>query len=571
MEPELQRKQMESAIKRARGTDMPKLLLGSLKSRILLLAVVTCLFLAGAAFSFFSFLSSSHAATLSVEERHLVTVASNLARNYEDQVNSALTLRAQRPVPPPPPPHRNTSPPDSPPPPPRHSDPLTRLTEKSLQQEPGIEGGFYAAASDSLPGYAFPTHEGPGQNKEMPQSELPTIRGLAHNAVLSGSTKTFRFEAPHVTILFVAVPIREPIADQNGSPTPLSEISGAVWLMQRIPGSEGKNRQLLFGSIGFGAAALITALLALFVTTEVRSGVNAVLTRLNAVEGGLSGNQPFPESGSQLAEFDTVLCGIEALALSLQQKINNERALEAEMRHKERLSALGQFAAGIAHELRNPLATIRLRTQMSERSADDSTVVRNNTVVLEEIDRLDTIISRLLYFSRPIHLQLQTVALDELCSSAALAWRERELSKGIRISCDAHSGVVLMCDRNRILQVMDNLIENAIHASSLKNTGEVVITTAQHQKFAQIDVLDNGPGFAPDDLNHVLEPFFTTKETGTGLGLSISFEIVQAHGGELHLDNRAGGGAVASICLPVVSLPVDSSVRQRTEDNTSNG
>src|SRR6266446_7485773 len=141
MEPELQRKQMESAIKRARGTDMPKLLLGSLKSRILLLAVVTCLFLAGAAFSFFSFLSSSHAATLSVEERHLVTVASNLARNYEDQVNSALTLRALRPVPPPPPPHRNTSPPDSPPPPSRHSDPLTRLTEKSLQQEPGIEGG----------------------------------------------------------------------------------------------------------------------------------------------------------------------------------------------------------------------------------------------------------------------------------------------------------------------------------------------------------------------------------------------------------------------------------------------
>jgi signal transduction histidine kinase len=118
---------------------------------------------------------------------------------------------------------------------------------------------------------------------------------------------------------------------------------------------------------------------------------------------------------------------------------------------------------------------------------------------------------------------------------------------------------------------MDNLIANAIHAASLKDAGEVVITTAQHQRFAQIEVLDNGPGFAPDDLNHVLEPFFTTKETGTGLGLSISFEIVQAHGGELHLDNRAGGGAVASICLPMISPPVAPSPRKSTEDNTSNG
>src|SRR5216683_3363023 len=215
MEPELQR--LDQSLKQSaqrflrEGTDMPKLLWGSLRSRILLLAVLTCLFLAGAAFSFFFFLRSSHAATLSVEERHLVNVASSLARNYDDQVSPTLSLRVQRPLPPPPPPpHPNTSLPASHPPPPPF-DPLAKLTEQTLRQEPGIEGGFFAAASELLLGYAFPTHEGPGPNKEMPQSERPTIRDLARNAVASGETKTFRFEAPHVTVLFVAVPIREPL------------------------------------------------------------------------------------------------------------------------------------------------------------------------------------------------------------------------------------------------------------------------------------------------------------------------------------------------------------------------
>lgn len=137
---------------------------------------------------------------------------------------------------------------------------------------------------------------------------------------------------------------------------------------------------------------------------------------------------PVPD-GVHLEEFDRVLYGVDTLAASLQQKIEKERVLEAEMRHKERLSALGQFAAGIAHELRNPLATIRLRTQMSQRSSESEGVGRNSSVILEEIDRLDTIIGRLLYFSRPIHLQLQPISLTEFCSVTTQTWINRETAK----------------------------------------------------------------------------------------------------------------------------------------------
>ena len=202
--------------------------------------------------------------------------------------------------------------------------------------------------------------------------------------------------------------------------------------MQRMPGiTGGRNRQLLWGSLGFGSAALITALLTFFVTGEVSRGVNDVLARLRALEGGLFAERPLVADGSHLEEFDRVLRGIDTLAASLQEKIQKERALETEMRHKERLSALGQFAAGIAHELRNPLGTIRLRTQMSERNPDSDGMARNSKVVLEEIDRLDTIIGRLLYFARPIQLNLGPVSLDELCSTMADAWRQRQGSEGV--------------------------------------------------------------------------------------------------------------------------------------------
>ena len=553
---------------------MPKRFWKSLRSRILLLAVLTFLFLAGAAFSFFAYLRSSQTATLSAAERHLIVVASGLSRSYAERSEGVPNLSSVEPAiaphsPPPDPdgnppgPYGNpdgnpngSGPPAGPSSPRLHprpaspDDPLTLLTVRALRQEPGIEGGFYAARSGALPGYAFPTHEGPGPSKEMPQRERPTIEALVRRAVSTAATQTSRFEGPHDAVLFVAVPVRE--KSQGSSP----EIQGAVWLMQRIPGiTGGRSRQLLWGSLGFGGAALITALLTFFVTGEVRRGVNTVLVRLSALESGLFANPTSAPAGSHLEEFDQVLRGIDTLAASLEEKIQNERTLEAKVRHKERLSALGQFAAGIAHELRNPLATIRLRTQMSERTRDGENVVRNSKVILEEVDRLDTIIGRLLYFARPIHLYLAPVSLDDLCATTAATWKQRQGESGVEVSCEAGSEAIILCDRSRMLQVIDNLVENAVHSASGQSSGKVLILTSCHNTSARVDVRDNGAGLDPEALNHALDPFFTTKDSGTGLGLSISFEIVQAHDGELTLSNHPTGGAVASIRLPLTTPP----------------
>jgi type IV secretory pathway VirB10-like protein len=193
---------------------MPKMFWRSLRSRILLLVVLTFLFLSAAAISLFTFLRNRHAERLALTERHLISVASNLARNYVDHRTADNSLLTMEPGPPPPPPA--AGPPPPPPRPPREGpphlkpDPLKQITEETLQHEDGIEGGFYAARADVVIGYAFPTHEGPGPEKGMPDRERPTIEDLAREAVAVNSIKTFRFEGPHDAILFVAVPIHEP-------------------------------------------------------------------------------------------------------------------------------------------------------------------------------------------------------------------------------------------------------------------------------------------------------------------------------------------------------------------------
>jgi signal transduction histidine kinase len=541
---------------------MPKIFSRSLRSRILLLVVLTFLFLSAAAISLFTFLRNRHSETLSLTEHHLVSVASNLARNYADHRTSDNSLRTIEPGPPPPPP----PPPAPPPAPPHHGPPhprpdlLKEITAETLQHEDGIEGGFYASRADALIGYAFPTHEGPGAEKGMPDRERPTIENLARQTVAANSIKTFRFEGPHDAILFVAAPIHEPLRETQTAGA-ADEVTGAVWLMQRLPGIDGgQSRQLLFGSIGFGIAALMTALLAVFVTTEIRSGVNIVLQRLGSMEGGLPAVTQQMAGRPPLEEFDRVLHGIDSLACALQEKIEKERTLESQVRHNERLSALGQFAAGIAHELRNPLGTIRMRTQMWQRSADAEAARRSSEVILEEIDRLDTIISRLLYFARPIQLHLQVVALDDLCTATALTWEEKEAAKGVQIVCQAASHSMVTVDRGRLLQVLDNLMENAVHSAAHPGAegGVVTIRTVLENGFARIDIMDNGRGFTPTALRHAMDPFYTTKDNGTGLGLSVSFEIVQAHGGELCLANREGGGAIASLRLPWNHLARDT-------------
>ena len=522
----------------------------SLRTRIILLALFACLLLVAAGTSFFFFLNSTQRAKLDTAQRRLVHLASEMQSDYGGQLAHGLSLdQVAAPSPPAPPPHPPLRPPANPgqrpPSPPTPIEelsgaPLSVVTGVVLRRESDVEGGFYAAKADVLMGYAFPTHEGPGGPGEVPGKERPEIEELARVAVNTGMLQKRNFHGGYDAILFVATPIRDG-----------QKITGAAWLMQRMPGLEGgRSKQLLLGSLGFSGAAIVCVFLTFFITTEVNDGVQTVLARLGVMEGALGAHPQ--KTKPQLKEFELVLNRVDALSDSLKQKIETQRALEDEVRHRQRLSALGQFAAGVAHELRNPLATIRLRAQMSQRTKDAGAVERNSTVVLNEVDRLDNMIERLLYFSRPIRLQMERVCLQDLCVQAMETWQTRCKAEGVDLAFNVSKDLVALCDRSKLRQVLDNLLDNALHSvmSARCEHPQIELHGRRDGEGVELAVQDNGGGIDTETEAHALEPFFTTKDTGTGLGLSISYEIMQAHGGDLQLRPLRAGGAIATLTMP---------------------
>jgi signal transduction histidine kinase len=496
----------------------------SLRSRISLLAVLTCILLAGAAAAFLILQRHSESSTLASAEGHLGTLARTLA---QDSVGRSAWEQ-----------HHGASPAIQAPQAEGSSQLLALMTSSVLQHEPGIEGGFYATAEDDLLGYAFPTHPGPGTKTDIPAHERPAITNLARRAAQSGQVETLRFTSARDATVFAAYPIVV-----NG------QCLGAAWMMQRMPGlNAGTNARLLGGMIAVALGALACAIIAFLVVREVQSAVFAIAGYLGGLGGDLSIPRPQP---LKLAEFESVLNEIDRLAATLRDKKENERQLEAKLRHQDRLSSLGQFAAGIAHEIRNPLATIRLRIQMSQRSIADAGLERNSEIALEEIARLDTMIERLLYFSRPIRLERDRVDLNELCRGVMESHSAAAETHRIAMECAASSPAFAMADRNQIRQVLDNMMTNAIDAvAEAEGTRWIRCSASASEKEVKIRIEDSGPGFAPEVAAHAFDPFYTTKAKGTGLGLSIAWEILRAHDGQLVVGNRAGGGAVVTMYLP---------------------
>jgi signal transduction histidine kinase len=458
--------------------------------------------------------------------------------------------------PPPPPPYAASRPAPPPPPPVPIPGPdirphgpaepvLEELTAKVLQDETGIEGGFFRPGDQRLIGYAFPTHEGPGDLKALPARETPDIVNVASAAVSQGRLQQNEFYGTHDVVLFTAIPVCE-TKECSGGPV------GSAWLMQRLMGAEAdRKRALLWSAFGFGTIACITVLLAFLVLRRVGQGTEAVLDRLTWMGSDLS-RKEHPNT-VQLAEFHRVLDGLDHLGDTLRGQIERERDLQSRVRQNERLAAIGQLAAGVAHELRNPLTTIRLRAQMAQRKTQDDATSQASAVILAEVDRLDAIIERLLDFSRPIRINRAKADISALAEAAVQRWAARR--PGITVRYVGESSVCAMVDAPRLEQVFDNLLENASHQLLEANTLSPLIQVdcRKAEPGVSLSVSDNGGGFTPAALQNATEPFYTTRAKGTGLGLAITQEIIHAHSGTITLSNDRYG-ALVRIQLPESEL-----------------
>jgi signal transduction histidine kinase len=228
-------------------------------------------------------------------------------------------------------------------------------------------------------------------------------------------------------------------------------------------------------------------------------------------------------------------------------------AARARLVQSEKLAALGQLSATIAHEVRNPLAVIRSAAQSLGETvaAGDAEGERACRFITAEIDRLTSVVGSLLAFARPLRLELRPIAVDELFDAALLLAGPdlaREQVKVARPSREAAPALRVHADVDLVRQVLVGLLVNAVEAAG--RNGEISLAARDRDGAVEIDVADSGPGVPAELRTRIFEPFFTTRARGTGLGLPIARQIVEAHGGKLEVGERRGGGARFTVRLP---------------------
>ncbi|MBU2551074.1 MAG: PAS domain S-box protein [Proteobacteria bacterium] len=230
------------------------------------------------------------------------------------------------------------------------------------------------------------------------------------------------------------------------------------------------------------------------------------------------------------------------------------RRMEAEVKRVEKLALVGEMAASIAHEIRNPLASMSGSFQMLKAEYEtESDRKRLLAIIGRELARLNNLVNDFLMFARPHPGVPAPVDLARLIEDNLRMFTNQAGQKGeIRIELDLQPGLMVYFDPHHLEQIMWNLLKNA--AEAMPGGGVLYLTTGQDEEFPDSAVLavgDTGPGIDPKDLPHIFDPFYTTKERGSGLGLSIVCRILEGGGGRIEADSRPGQGAWFTIFLPV--------------------
>jgi two-component system sensor histidine kinase HydH len=228
------------------------------------------------------------------------------------------------------------------------------------------------------------------------------------------------------------------------------------------------------------------------------------------------------------------------------------RRLQDEIRRTEKLVAIGGLAAGVAHEIRNPLSSIKgIASYYENKFEDDSEDREMAGVMIEEVDRMGRVISELLDFARPPKLNLKSSNVNDLLMHSARLVQQEAAAKNVQLQLDlSSSSIEADVDPDQLTQCFLNLYLNALQA--MGNGGHLTITsTIKNRDIVAIDIEDNGPGISTDDLNKIFDPYYTTKATGTGLGLAIVHKIIEAHRGLIKVHSDTGQGTVFSITIPL--------------------
>jgi signal transduction histidine kinase len=276
-------------------------------------------------------------------------------------------------------------------------------------------------------------------------------------------------------------------------------------------------------------------------------------------------------------ELLSTLANQAAIAIENARLYQNLKQSQDTLRRADRLSSLGLLTAGLAHEIRNPLVAIRTFTQLLPERYDDAEFREGfQGLALKEVDRICGLITDLLSFARPSRPNVAEESINDVVDGIARILESEAKEKGVEITRDFAAELPkVWIDREQMKQVFMNLILNAIQA--IKEGGSIFISTRSYSKneagqagkFVQIEIRDTGVGIPEEHLDHIFDPFFTSKDEGSGLGLSISHQIVQEHGGYVTVESKLGTGTSFFINLPI-GKPVRQESNGRAHSNEAN-
>jgi signal transduction histidine kinase len=255
--------------------------------------------------------------------------------------------------------------------------------------------------------------------------------------------------------------------------------------------------------------------------------------------------------GNHLAQLNAALKENQAqLEARIAERTRELQEAQAHVLHQEKMAAFGLLAAGIAHEVGNPLTSISSMVQMLQRRDADEYTREKLSLVSGQLQRIQLTLRELINFSRPASTEWTRVALGEILDEALNIAKYYKRTKGRQIEANVAPDLPpLYGVRDQLVQVFLNLVLNAVDATA--KGGHIVIRAAHLENLLQIDVQDNGSGIAPEHAGRLFQPYFTTKKHGTGLGLFVTRKLVADHGGTVDFESRLGEGTTFRVRLPI--------------------
>lgn len=257
---------------------------------------------------------------------------------------------------------------------------------------------------------------------------------------------------------------------------------------------------------------------------------------------------PLEIGASSLRDENNVFLG----NVLLFKDLTEVQALRREVARSQRLASVGRLAAGVAHEIRNPLSSIKgFATYFKQRYTDHPEDQQTADIMIQEVDRLNRVVGQLLEFARPITAKKQRISLPALLKDSIKLIEEQAAAKGVSVQIQNAAGTdSARGDPDRINQILLNLYLNAIDA--MENGGELKVALSSNRTNSEIyiKISDTGCGISPEHLTKIFDPYFTTKSTGTGLGLAIAHNVVEALGGKITVESNTQKGTTFTVALP---------------------